>query len=717
MTVPVPVGHHPVSAIVTSPGKAIIAAQVSLASGRANMNNVTGTLPVANGGTGATKLGSGLSVDGDALNLGPLTDSGSGASVQTDGSGIFGVTGEGWSEQDTTTGKNLYHETNYPIGHNRTTVGINVTKIGNTEYMCSGTATANAWLYAGGETVTDSFFTTLPAGTYTASVTGAPRVVVRKRVDGSQSAVGQSDEGVYTFTLNESTDILVVPVIPKDVTVSNLYVTVQLEAGSTATEYEPYTGGAPSPSPDYPQEIKVCKGRNLLDCSGTPPSSNRCKVSYNNGTISLTCTESGFVYARFDATTTIGETYTLSCELNSGSVSLRDENDSGNVFVLTGSSSRTFVATQSVSKIRLFKDNCSVGDVLTFRPQLELGSTPTPYVPYGHVGLELQGRNLLPQDSESAYSAAGWTIGGSSTGVYGDFESGQYAISAECVTAASGKKLEFGFFDASGTNVGGTTVSMSEVGRHYATVTLTGDAVRVRAYLDGGACKNIQIEAGTTATEYEPYHHETRAIPLPLKSDGERWAGGLPDGTADALAIDSAGRWEWVNNANEVVFDGSSDEEWGIVSGYESLFKIDNVIPDATKAKPNSLSSHFARTISAAASMTSGQYKADISGTNQRLLYKYTDVSTVADWTTWLASNNVTLLYPLATSTTEHGYIDLPELPNGATVSIPELEAIGVEWWVNGAEAIAEHGRDVSKANREQENRIAELEAAVANMG
>lgn len=54
MTVPVPAGSHPVSAIVTAPGRAIIAAQVSLASGRANMGNVTGTLPVANGGTGAT---------------------------------------------------------------------------------------------------------------------------------------------------------------------------------------------------------------------------------------------------------------------------------------------------------------------------------------------------------------------------------------------------------------------------------------------------------------------------------------------------------------------------------------------------------------------------------------------------------------------------------------------------------------------------------------
>ena len=47
---------------------------------------------------------------------------------------------------------------------------------------------------------------------------------------------------------------------------------IQIETGTTPTAYEPYTGGKPSPSPDYPQEIKVIEnpivkvtGRNLLD--------------------------------------------------------------------------------------------------------------------------------------------------------------------------------------------------------------------------------------------------------------------------------------------------------------------------------------------------------------------------------------------------------------------------------------------------------------------
>ena len=45
-----------------------------------------------------------------------------------------------------------------------------------------------------------------------------------------------------------------------------------IEKGSNATAYEPYTGGKPSPSPEYPQEIKVIEnptvkvnGRNLLN--------------------------------------------------------------------------------------------------------------------------------------------------------------------------------------------------------------------------------------------------------------------------------------------------------------------------------------------------------------------------------------------------------------------------------------------------------------------
>lgn len=63
---------------------------------------------------------------------------------------------------------------------------------------------------------------------------------------------------------------------------------IQIEKGTTATTYEPYTGGKPSPSVDYPQEIKVVEnpvlwvtGRNLLDVHEGMPESD-CEKSFDN---------------------------------------------------------------------------------------------------------------------------------------------------------------------------------------------------------------------------------------------------------------------------------------------------------------------------------------------------------------------------------------------------------------------------------------------------
>lgn len=67
-------------------------------------------------------------------------------------------------------------------------------------------------------------------------------------------------------------------VIKKDVTVNNLLFKPMFNEGQTAQPFEPYTGGAPSPSPEYPQEIKavnelsgVMSGKNLLKPHGSYP--------------------------------------------------------------------------------------------------------------------------------------------------------------------------------------------------------------------------------------------------------------------------------------------------------------------------------------------------------------------------------------------------------------------------------------------------------------
>lgn len=79
-------------------------------------------------------------------------------------------------------------------------------------------------------------------------------------------------------------------------TVSNL----QIEKGNIATAYEPYTGGAPSPNPDYAQEMQAVEiselystGKNFFDASKLSTTSSGGVTLTNNGDGSFTVSGSG----------------------------------------------------------------------------------------------------------------------------------------------------------------------------------------------------------------------------------------------------------------------------------------------------------------------------------------------------------------------------------------------------------------------------------------
>lgn len=91
-----------------------------------------------------------------------------------------------------------------------------------------------------------------------------------------------------TVRIPENIDLLIRCVVDINTTV-NATATIQIEKGTEATSYEPYTGGIPSPNPSYPQEIKsvvnptvkVC-GKNLLNAT--------LQTTTKNG---VTCTANG----------------------------------------------------------------------------------------------------------------------------------------------------------------------------------------------------------------------------------------------------------------------------------------------------------------------------------------------------------------------------------------------------------------------------------------
>lgn len=132
----------------------------------------------------------------------------------------------------------------------------------------------------------------LPIGTYTLSVPGGV-MIVKTVIDGilNNSSTSIADGAGYTCTLAQD-GYLGISFRKQDFTEYTEEPQVMLNTGSTALPWEPYTGGQPSPSPDYPQEIVnadiksvTVKSAQMFDID------NPWQPYYSPQTISLTFTE------------------------------------------------------------------------------------------------------------------------------------------------------------------------------------------------------------------------------------------------------------------------------------------------------------------------------------------------------------------------------------------------------------------------------------------
>ena len=141
-------------------------------------------------------------------------------------------------------------------------------------------------------------------------------------------------------------------------------------------------------------------------------------------------------------------------------------------------------------------------------------------------------------------------------------------------------------------------------------------------------------------------------------------------------------------------FDGSSDENWfGDASARRIGISLSHpAVHIPTNTIANAFCDHY---IAKSADDTYTDNPGYYQGSCFSITNPYVQFSNgaghdivVADFKTWLSTHPVTVLYPLATPITESlGYIDLPDIPAGSTVSIPELDALGISYYVdNGAE-------------------------------
>lgn len=171
----------------------------------------------------------------------------------------------GWSKQETTKGKNLFDFSRLVsdgvnvMNYEKQTITVPA-KTNNTGYnqtlrdLCPG----------------------ITPGTYVLSM---------KRLNPESnhgSYFLEAEKDFLENTPTELTDALLDNHIAwynnPDSEVENVISEIQIEIGTEATDYEPYTGGQPSPSPDYPQQIVSAggdgkigvevRGKNLVDIYG-----------------------------------------------------------------------------------------------------------------------------------------------------------------------------------------------------------------------------------------------------------------------------------------------------------------------------------------------------------------------------------------------------------------------------------------------------------------
>lgn len=207
--------------------------------------------------------------------------------------------------------------------------------------------------------------------------------------------------------------------------------------------------------------------------------------------------------------------------------------------------------------------------------------------------------------------------------------------------------------------------------------------------------KNLQLELGSTPTDYEPPAVTTTPIDL----DGHT-LNSLPDGTRDELRIDGGGNVVLEKRTGIATYDGSEDEAW-LYEG--SKLGLNNGAPGSeallTNANGRCDTLPVREVNSSPAIMSYSTGRVDIRNDAA--------ITDSKSGKAWLAANHTTLIYPLAAPQT----IDL------GTITPPTTAAPNVTAYVAGdtpAEMTLDYVRDVNIVHSRLEERVAALELASA---
>lgn len=289
----------------------------------------------------------------------------------------------GKSEQKTTTGKNLLPITDKDVTQMN---GVTFTKNGDGTCTVNGTASSVAWYRLGSDF-------TVPAGTYTISDGTVSNNQSHFSDDNLTAGYNYSEKITVTY----DSEHIFKPYIRINVgsVLNNVTFKPMLNLGSEALPFEPYTGGKPSPSPEYPQEIVSVggsgsigveiTGKNLINADEYYSQFKQSDGTYKAKTVTLND-------IRISLSEFVGKEITISVKLTVGAnvsnvflmyISSEQKKINGSA-IKSGLTGKSILTITPVSNTDYFVISFGSGndDVIFSKLQLELSSVATSYEPY-----------------------------------------------------------------------------------------------------------------------------------------------------------------------------------------------------------------------------------------------------------------------------------------------------------------------------------------------
>ena len=302
---------------------------------------------------------------------------------------LFALSGDGKSEQVTTTGANILP---YPYTNTSKIInGVTFTVNKDGSVLVNGTASANAnFALHGGDGEEKNI-----SGNYLFG--GSNNVwcrVIHKSDIGYKVLCTSRNNSSTSINKGSYTTGYIELVVPSGYTANNELITPMMTMNITNV-YEPYTGGQPSPSPDYPQEINSiegsvefdCTGKNLLPITIENQTQHGITITNNkNGTITINGTADVGTEFNIAQNITLPQgTYTNSSNIIKKGIyfSLDDIGDT----MLNGAQlnyTKTFTISEekTYSKYFIYIDKGTSFNNETFELMVERGTEKTNWEPY-----------------------------------------------------------------------------------------------------------------------------------------------------------------------------------------------------------------------------------------------------------------------------------------------------------------------------------------------